>query len=85
MKIEIDIAGPWVINGARREFYQGQRLIVGECVPEKIAEEMLKHSYAHKIDEMPRIETKTHEQDSPVINVEQEKKSQKKRGRKKKR
>jgi hypothetical protein len=81
MRIEIDITGPWVLpGGSIKNFVQGQRLVVGEGVPEKTAEDMLRHGYAHKIDEMPRIETKT--PDNHDNSGEPEKKNRKKRKKK---
>ena len=46
MKIEIIKSGPWQIGINLVEFTKGQTLVVGEDVPDKIAEDMLRCDYA---------------------------------------
>ena len=57
MKIKIIKSGPWQIGINLVEFVEGQTLVVGEDVPDKIAEDMLRCDYAIPAQQ-PRIETK---------------------------
>lgn len=49
---------PWKIGPNIRTFVEGEKLEVGKDVPDKIAEDMLKHDYAETFNGMPKIETK---------------------------
>ena len=57
MKLEVIKSGPWQIGINLVEFKEGQVLVVGEDVPDKVAEDMLRCDYAIPKQDR-RIETK---------------------------
>jgi hypothetical protein len=68
--IKIIKAGPWRVWGNLKNFKEGQVLTVGEDVPDKISEDMLRCGYAEKINEMPKIETKKEVEESTTSSVQ---------------
>lgn len=57
MKIKIIKSGPWQIGANLVTFKEGQILKIGEEIPDKIAEDMLRCDYAIP-DQLLKIETK---------------------------